>query len=306
MGEGGSGEGFGGALGVLVTLGGRPLAFFVVEGLGVGATSSRALCQSSDSDSMTLLYDLAKDFLGLGGGVGGSPEDSDSTRSSIANFRPLVDFGGATGRVIFLGSWTGVATSSSSSSSTTGRAFAFPLDLVVTLLAGLVLLVLLVLLTLLTLTSESEPSVGALDLARVDLRSGSWRCLDSSKFTLTSMSSKVPLVVFARVDLRRRCVVPSDSSSSSTAGVSSLAFRFDPLALGFVTLTTSLSLGSSVSATEDAALDLAPAVLRAGTRAGVFVTLAVRERVLLPRLSSLSSVSGSVSATLAARARVTF
>jgi hypothetical protein len=33
-----------------------------------------------------------------------------------------------------------------------------------------VLLVLLVLLTLLTLTSESEPSAGALDLARIDLR----------------------------------------------------------------------------------------------------------------------------------------
>ena len=120
------------------------------------------------------------------------------------------------------------------------------------------------------------------------------------------MSSKTPLVFFARVDLRRGFAVASDSSSSSTVGVSSFAFRFDLLALGFVTSTTSLPLGSSVSATEDVALDLVAAVLRVGARAGVFVALAARERVLLPRLSSWSSESGSGSTTLVERVRVVF
>ena len=161
MGEGGTGVGFGGALGVLATFGGRPLAFFVVEGLGVGATSSRALCHSSDSDSIIFLCDLRADLGGFGGGVGSSPEDSDSIDSSLSGFRPLVDFGGAIERVVFLGFWTGVAISSSVSSSTT---FFFDWALV-----PLLLLVLLVLLTLLTLASESEPSVGALDLDLVDL-----------------------------------------------------------------------------------------------------------------------------------------
>jgi hypothetical protein len=41
-----------------------------------------------------------------------------------------------------------------------------------------------------------------------------------------------------------------------------LAFRFEALALGFVTSTTSLPLGSSVSAIEDVALDLVAAVFR--------------------------------------------
>jgi len=116
VGEGSGGEGFGRALGVLVTFGGRPLAFFVVEGLGVGATSSCALCQSSDSDSIILLRDLPADIGNIGGGVGSSPEDSDSMDSSLASFRPLVDFGTATDRVLFLSVWTGVAISSSSSS----------------------------------------------------------------------------------------------------------------------------------------------------------------------------------------------
>ena len=168
VGEGSEGGGFGSALGVLVTFGGRPLAFFVVEGLGVGATSSRALSQSSDSDSMILLRGLPVDFGGFGEDVGSSPEDSDSTDSSLASFRPLVDFGGAIDRALFLSVWTGVAISSSSSSATS-CALAFFLDLAA---APRVLLVLLVLLTLLTLASESEPSVRALDLDRVNLRGG--------------------------------------------------------------------------------------------------------------------------------------
>lgn len=305
--EGGTGGGFGRALGVLVAFGGRPLAFFVVEGLGVGATCSCALCQSSDSDSITFLRDLTVDLGNFGGGGGGTSEDSDST-DSVASFRALVDFGGATERLLFLSDWTGVAMSSSApsspASSTSDWALAFPLDLGV-LLVFLVLLMLLVLLVLLTLRSESEPSAGALDLDRADLRDWAWRGLDSSKFTSTSISSKAPLAFFARVDLRGGFAVFSGSSSSS-AVVSSFAFRFDPLALGFVTSITSLSLGSSVSATEDVALDLVVVVIRAGARAGVFVVLAARERVLLPRLSSWSSESGSGSGTLVERVRAVF
>jgi hypothetical protein len=170
VGEGKEGGGFGAALGVLATFGGRPLAFFVVEGLGVGATSSCALCQSSDSDPTILLRDLPVDACNLSGGVDISPEDSDSRDSSLPSFRPLVDFGGAVDRLLFLSVRTGVTISSSSSSSTAIWALAFFFDLVAAPLELLVLLVLLVLLTLLTLASESEPSTGALDLDRVDLR----------------------------------------------------------------------------------------------------------------------------------------
>ena len=94
----------------------------------------------------------------------------------------------------------------------------------------------------------------------------------------------------------------SESPSASMIDASPLAFRFEAWTLGPGTSATSLPLGSSVSVIEGVALDLAAAAFRPG----VLVTLAVRERVLLPRFSSGSSESGSGSGTLAERVRVGF
>ena len=113
------------------------------------------------------------------------------------------------------------------------------------------------------------------------------------------------MIFFVRVGLRGGSTDSSDSSSTSITGVSSFTFRLDPLVLGFVTSTTSLPLGSSVSTTEDVTLDLV-AVFRAGARTGVFAALAVRERVLFPRSYSWSSESDAGSAALVERVRVVF
>lgn len=120
------------------------------------------------------------------------------------------------------------------------------------------------------------------------------------------MSSNAPLFFFARVDFGGGLTAASDSPSSSTAGVTSFAFRFEPLVLDFAIPTASLPLGSSVSAIEEVVFDLEVAAFREGSRAGVFVVFAVRERVLLPRFSSWPSESASRSGALAIRARVGF